>query len=568
VKVAFAPNAFMSNTELEQRAAGRIGTVLCGKYRIDKVLGAGGMAVVFAATHRNQKRVAIKMLHPELSINEQLRTRFLREGYAANTVDHPGAVAVLDDDTAEDGAAFLVMERLEGEEVDRLWEKWGRHLPSEVVLAIAGQLLDVLVAAHAKSIIHRDIKPSNLYITHDGTVKVLDFGIARVRDAASHAGPSATSTGMMLGTPAFMAPEQALGKSKEMDGTTDVWSVGATMFALLAGEFVHTGESVTELVIFVATQQARSLATIAPHVDPRIVDIVDRALAFKKEDRWPSAAAMGDVVRAAYLAIYGTKLNKEPLERFLIEGPSEMASTGLASFPAATPAGDPVPAVSFGAVRPSSVPVVPTRKMAAWTPQATPAGTPPGTPAGTPAWTPAGHAGQRPSRTPDPTRPMTAYHPQASTAQPVSSEPYRPPGVAKGRVSPLLLAILAIAGIVLGGGTVVLLLSSHASSAPGSASPAVSATDSAAQTLPPTPTPTTTTLEQASVTPPAGGPPPQPTAPRTSPGPAIPPTPATPPTPQPQRPPSVQPPPASKVDCRVPYTVDSKGIRHPKPECE
>src|SRR5580658_11320196 len=102
----------MPNTELEQRAKGRIGTVLCGKYRIDSVLGVGGMAVVFAATHRNQKRVAIKMLHPELSLNEQLKTRFLREGYAANTVDHAGAV--LDDDTAEDGAAYLVMERLEG----------------------------------------------------------------------------------------------------------------------------------------------------------------------------------------------------------------------------------------------------------------------------------------------------------------------------------------------------------------------------------------------------------------------------------------------------------------------
>ena len=110
----------MSDNDLESRAQGRLGTVLGGKYRLDSVLGVGGMAVVFAATHRNQKRVAIKMLHSELSVNEQLRTRFLREGYAANTVDHVGAVAVLDDDTAEDGAAFLVMERLEGEEVDQI----------------------------------------------------------------------------------------------------------------------------------------------------------------------------------------------------------------------------------------------------------------------------------------------------------------------------------------------------------------------------------------------------------------------------------------------------------------
>src|SRR5580700_11948695 len=119
----------MADNDVEKRAQGRLGTVLGEKYRLDSVLGVGGMAVVFAATHRNQKRVAIKMLHSELSINEQLRTRFLREGYAANTVDHPGAVAVLDDDTAEDGAAYLVMERLEGDEVDRLWEQRGRRLP-------------------------------------------------------------------------------------------------------------------------------------------------------------------------------------------------------------------------------------------------------------------------------------------------------------------------------------------------------------------------------------------------------------------------------------------------------
>src|ERR1700728_4658218 len=175
----------MSGSDLYARAQGRLGTVLGGKYRLDSVLGVGGMAVVFAATHRNQKRVAIKVLHPELSVHEELRTRFLREGYAANTVDHPGAVAVLDDDTAEDGTAFLVMERLEGDEGDRLWEARGRRIDAESVLAMASQLLDVLSAAHAKSIVHRDMKPATLYVTREGPLKVLDFGIARVRDAAS-----------------------------------------------------------------------------------------------------------------------------------------------------------------------------------------------------------------------------------------------------------------------------------------------------------------------------------------------------------------------------------------------
>jgi len=331
----------MSEKDLQLRAEKRIGTVLCGKYRVDRILGVGGMAVVYAATHRNQKRVAIKMLHPELAMHEELRVRFLREGYAANTVDHPGAVAVLDDDTAEDGAAFLVMEILEGEEVDRLWQKRGQRLPVDAVLSIASQLLDVLVVAHSKSIIHRDIKPANLYATTDGTLKVLDFGIARVRDAAT-AGQAATSTGMMLGTPAYMAPEQALGKSREIDGTTDNWSVGATMFSLLSGRLVHEGETITELVVKLATQPAPSLAAVAPHIDRRVVEIVDRALAFERASRWPTALAMRDAVRAAHLAIYGSKIGKEPLERLVAEGP----------------------AVPIG---PTQVPrVEPTREMTAW----------------------------------------------------------------------------------------------------------------------------------------------------------------------------------------------------------
>src|SRR5215469_14868598 len=134
--------------ELEFRAQGRLGTVLRGKYRLDRVLGVGGMAVVYLATHRNQAQFAVKMLHPELSLQESVRSRFLREGYAANSVKHPGAVLVVDDDIAEDGAAFLVMELLDGMGVDQLKEVSGGTLPVRIVLGIAYQLLDVLAAAH------------------------------------------------------------------------------------------------------------------------------------------------------------------------------------------------------------------------------------------------------------------------------------------------------------------------------------------------------------------------------------------------------------------------------------
>ncbi len=367
----------MSENDLQLQAERRIGTVLCGKYRIDRVLGVGGMAVVYAATHRNQKRVAIKMLHPELSVHAELCSRFLREGYAANTVDHPGAVAVLDDDTAEDGSAFLVMERLEGEEVDRLWQQRGERLAVDVVLSIAHQLLDVLVVAHSKSIIHRDIKPANLYVMTDGTLKVLDFGIARVRDAAS-TGQAVTSTGILLGTPAYMAPEQALGKSREIDGTTDNWSVGATMFSLLSGRLVHEGETVTELVVKLATQPAPSLAAVAPHVDPRVVEIVDRALAFDKSRRWPTALAMRDAVREVYLAIFGAKIGKEPLERILAEGAAWTGATlpvdavmtpppVLRANPPAQSARSALPVRSVQAVPPAQATrIKPAQGMTAW----------------------------------------------------------------------------------------------------------------------------------------------------------------------------------------------------------
>ena len=170
-----------ADAEVLAIAQRRVGTVLCGKYHVDRVLGIGAMGVVYAATHRMQKQFAVKMLHPELSLRQDVRQRFLREGVAANSVKHPGAVSVTDNDTTEDGAAFLVMEMLEGGEVQQVLETYGGRMPVEHVLAIAYQLLDVLAAAHAKAIVHRDIKPANLFVTTEGQLKVLDFGIARSR---------------------------------------------------------------------------------------------------------------------------------------------------------------------------------------------------------------------------------------------------------------------------------------------------------------------------------------------------------------------------------------------------
>jgi serine/threonine-protein kinase len=282
----------MTTSEWDARA--RLGQVLRGKYRLDRVLGEGGMAVVYEATHRNRARFAVKVLHPELSRNAQTRSRFLSEGYAANSVKHPNAVFVVDDDVADDGSAFLVMELLDGLSCNDL----GPQASVDVACAILLQLLDVLAAAHDAGIIHRDIKPANLFLTVTGRVKVLDFGIARVREAAITA--SATRSGVTLGTPAFMSPEQAQGEARDVDGRTDLWSAGATFFWLVSGEFVHApAESAVGLLVAAATTPPRSVAAVAPGLPPAVIAVVDRAIAFRADDRWPNAKAMRDALAEA-----------------------------------------------------------------------------------------------------------------------------------------------------------------------------------------------------------------------------------------------------------------------------
>ncbi len=291
--------------ELRKRAEARIGTVLRERYRLDAVLGVGGMAAVYLATHRNNKRFAVKILHPEIALQTEAKQRFVREGYLANTVDHPGALAVLDDDVAEDGTPFIVMELLDGAEVATLAENRGNALPTQVVLSIMDQVLGVLIAAHAKQIVHRDLKPANLFILRDGTVKVLDFGIARMRDVLAGAPGALTQTGALLGTPAFLPPEQAGGRTNDVDGQTDLWALGATMFTLLTGHYVHDADNATQIIIAAATQPARSLATVMPNAHPSVIALVDYALAYDKRYRWADARVMRDANREAYRLVSG-----------------------------------------------------------------------------------------------------------------------------------------------------------------------------------------------------------------------------------------------------------------------
>jgi len=291
------------------RAQARVGATLRDKWRLDSLLGVGGMAAVYAATHRNGARGAIKILHAELAIDAGVRERFLREGYAANTVGHRGVVRVLDDDVLEDGSVFLVMELLEGESLESRRERVGGRLPAPDVLSAADQLLDVLIAAHAKGIVHRDLKPDNVFVTTDGQVKVLDFGIAKLRQSA---GPGrGTKTGSAMGTPAYMPPEQARGRWELVDARSDLWAVGATMYSLLTGRLVHEAATANEQLLAAMTMPAPSVG-VGEDFAPSLVAVVDRSLAFDPAQRWQDAATMQEAVREAYHAIFRAPITAAP----------------------------------------------------------------------------------------------------------------------------------------------------------------------------------------------------------------------------------------------------------------
>lgn len=272
------------------RARAHIGSLLCGRWRIDALLAAGGTCHVFAATHRNGRSVAVKMMRPELATDPAHVRRFLSEGYAANRIGHPGTVAILDDDITKDGAPFLVMERLEGESVGTRLRR-EKRLPLPDALAIGDAALDVLGCAHANGIVHRDVKPDNLFACTDGTIKVLDFGLARIREAGKD-NDGATTAGIQMGTVGFIAPEQARGLVAEVGPWSDVWSVGATLYTLLTGVTLHYAATTTESFFLAMTKPVRPMRELAPTVPPKLAAVLDRSLEFDKTKRFADARAM------------------------------------------------------------------------------------------------------------------------------------------------------------------------------------------------------------------------------------------------------------------------------------
>jgi eukaryotic-like serine/threonine-protein kinase len=286
---------------IDNLAAERVGSVLNDKWTLERLIGVGGMAAVYAGRHRNGAVAAVKVLHASLSRNKEVRERFLREGYAANKVAHAGVVKVLDDDVVasgpDEGTAYLVMELLEGESLQDRLER-GEPMSEQAFLEVASEVLEVMQAAHERGVVHRDIKPENLFLAREaagGTrVMVLDFGLARLLE-----GQTITAYGLALGTPSFMSPEQAAGRIDEIDGRTDLFALAATGFRIRTGRRIHDAGNPVEMVQAMSKLPAPRIRSVTPDVSAPFARVVDRALEFERGDRYESAAAMlADVKRA------------------------------------------------------------------------------------------------------------------------------------------------------------------------------------------------------------------------------------------------------------------------------
>jgi serine/threonine-protein kinase len=342
-----------------QKEDRRLNSIIGGKWRVDRVLGTGSMATVYAVTHRNGVHAALKILHPALCTDAKVCERFLGEGYLTNAVKHPGIVRVLDDGMTDDGCVFLVMDLLEGKTLEILRQESGGKIDVDLTLDIADSLMDTLHAVHSAGIIHRDLKPQNVFICDDGSVKLLDFGVARVRET-SGSKSKMSLFGMVLGTPSFMSPEQAIGARDQVDHRADVYSLGATIFTALTGETVHLGPHLQAKLLAAGTVQARSISVVKHDLPPAIANVIDTALRFDKADRWQSVDAFRRALREARHASGSQrhltmKSVAEPKPRQVIDkGPTRTfiglggASDAAASF--FPPATDPHPGHS-GAAR-------------------------------------------------------------------------------------------------------------------------------------------------------------------------------------------------------------------------
>jgi serine/threonine protein kinase/HEAT repeat protein len=257
-----------------------------GAYRIERLLGEGGMSLVYEATHEVlNRRTAIKLLRPELTTNEQAVTRFLNEARAVNLIDHPNIVSVYDFGDAP-GCVYFVMEFLEGQTLDDVMRK-RRPMSVPLLLHLFAQVARALAAAHARQIVHRDLKPANVYVIARGDnpyfVKLLDFGIAQVRTPGGVA--ALTVPGQLMGTPQYMSPEQVTGAA--VDRRSDVWALGVMLYRAATGEAPFRGEAFAELAEQILHETPRPAQEIAP-VSDGLARLIERCLERRLDQRLAS----------------------------------------------------------------------------------------------------------------------------------------------------------------------------------------------------------------------------------------------------------------------------------------
>lgn len=299
----------------------RPGEVLAGIYRIDRLVGEGGMGKVLAATHLpTQKRMAVKLVQPDAAREEGAVARFWREARAVSRLTHPNVVRVFDVGSLADDTPYMAMELLEGESLAERMDRLGK-LPVDAAIDLIRQACDAVAAAHAIGVVHRDLKPQNMFLTRSESgaevLKVLDFGISKtMRATVSDDQQKLTKTTDVFGSPTYMSPEQ-LKASRDVDERTDVWSLGVIFHEMVAGAPPFDGKSVAEIFGAILYKPPEPLAKVRPDVPRHVEAAVQRALEKDRDKRTRTVKDLKDA---------------------LLGGPSgaSMTAAGAAAAPAAS----------------------------------------------------------------------------------------------------------------------------------------------------------------------------------------------------------------------------------------
>lgn len=276
-----------------------VGTTLEGAYRITRPIGQGGMSAVYEAVQlRLNKRVAVKVMARELALNEQALARFQREAEITSHLGHPHLVTMMDFGTAPTGQPYLVMEYLEGTDLAHRMHQVGR-LPLEVAVHITKQVASALAAAHEQGVVHRDLKPANLFLValpnEPDFVKILDFGISKVRAARTQL----TNASTIIGTPDYMSPEQATGLLDAIDHRTDQWALACMVWEMLSGRPPFAGDDVSAVFYQVIHLDPQPLGKRAPDVPAAVEAVLRRALSKSLTDRYPSMRDFAQALESA-----------------------------------------------------------------------------------------------------------------------------------------------------------------------------------------------------------------------------------------------------------------------------